>query len=259
MKKTGRAAPEPPPTAPTAEQQILSVKELVSKFKVPFSMSMASRRNTGKTFFIGHLINELVMSRKVAVVLVLSNTAGVNSDYSFLPRQLRQPFKESTIERLLARQKAVPQADRQEVLLVCDDVLSDKDAENSRLIKKLFVMGRHFNISIILASQSANGFILTPTIKNNSDWILFSRLNRHHLISLWEALSNIDKAEFVTYAETHNRDWTFLCVDNTTQSVDPREFLLLTRALSTAPKKSKHRVYTEPDASEEGSSAEESD
>jgi hypothetical protein len=244
------------PDAP--ELPVLSVEELVDKMRVPFALSCASRRNTGKTFYISHLINALVMKKKIDYVLVMSNTIAVNDDYKFLPPALRQPYNEGIIRKLMKRQADIPKAERKQVLLVCDDVLTDKEAEKSRLLKKLFVMGRHFDISIVLASQSANGFILTPTIKNNSDFILFSRLNRHHLINLYEALTNIDKKEFISFAERHNRDFVFLCVDNTSQSTDPSEFILLTKAKQNAePKKSKHKIYkdAEEDWSDESESS----
>jgi hypothetical protein len=230
---------------------ILSVDEMVERMRVPFAMSCASRRNTGKTYYISQLIDALVRKRKVEYVLVMSNTVGVNDDYKFLPPALRQPYNEGLIRKLLENQGEIPKKERKQVLLVCDDVLTDKEAEKSRLLKKLFVMGRHFDISIILASQSANGFILTPTIKNNSDFILFSRLNRHHLVSLYEALTNIDKKDFIRFAEEHNREYTFLCVDNTSQSTDPSEFILLTKAKNTQPKKSRVSIYQHAEASDE--------
>lgn len=236
---------------------ILSVEELVERIKIPFAISVASRRNTGKTVYISHLINALIMNRKIDTVLVMSNTVGVNDDYKFLPPNLRQPYSEELIRKIIKRQAKIPKPERQQIMIVCDDVLSDKEAENSRLLKKLYVQGRHYAISVLLSSQSANGYILTPTIKNNSDWILFSRLNRQHLSILWEALSNIDKKAFVSFAETNNREYTFLAVDNTSQSTEPSDFILLTKANNSAPKKPKSRIYK--NAEEEFSSEEESD
>ena len=234
---------------------VLSVDDLVARIRVPFAMSCASRRNTGKTYYISHLINALVMKKKVDYVLVMSNTIAVNDDYKFLPPALRQPYSEEVIRKLLKKQGEVPKKERKQVLLVCDDVLSDKEAEKSRMLKKIFVMGRHYDVSIVLASQSANGFILTPTIKNNSDYILFSRLNRHHLVSLYEALTNIDKKDFIRFAEEHNREFTFLCVDNTSQSTDPSEFILLTKAPNNKKqiaKKTKVSIYKDAEVYESG-------
>ena len=232
---------------------IVSVAELVEGMRIPFAMSVASRRHTGKTYYIERLIDALIVSGKIDTVLVMSPTLAVNNDYGFLPKALRQPYREETIVKLIARQKKVPQEDRQNVLLVCDDVLSEKEAERSNMLKKLFVQGRHFAISIICSSQSANGFILTPTIKNNSDYLLFSRLNRQHLALIYEGgVTNMDKKEFIKYAETNNREWVFLCIDNTSQSTDPAEFIILTKAIKNdKPKKSHQSIYDASSAEEE--------
>lgn len=210
---------------------ILSVDEMVARIKVPFAMTVASKRNTGKSVYISQMIRALLQQKKIDMVVVLSNTAHINeTDYAWVPSELVQPFSEGAIKKLLRHQEATPKEDRKQILLVLDDVLSDKAAENSNYIKQLFVQGRHFMINVVCISQSANGYILTPTLKNNSDFILYSRLNRYQLATLWESLTNIDKKEFVRFSETHNKDYTFLCIDNTSNSVNPADFILRTRA-----------------------------
>jgi hypothetical protein len=67
-------------------------------------------------------------------------------------------------------------------------------------------------------------------------------------------MTNIDKKEFIRYAEEHNKDFVFLVVDNTSQSNNPAEFILRTRARSSLPKKSKPEIY---DSDVEGVSEEE--
>ena len=70
---------------------------------------------------------------------------------------------------------------------------------------------------------------LTPAIKQNSDWILYSRQNRYMLESLWSSVCNIDKRTFIAWSEENNKNYTFLAIDNTSQSNDPGEFLLKIR------------------------------
>ena len=162
------------------------------------------------------------------MVLVMSQTQHVNDDYSFLPKRLRQTFSEDVIKKLLDTQGKVPKKKRDQVLLVLDDVLSDKDAERSRFIKRIYTLGRHYDISIVLISQTSN-VALTPAIKQNSDWILYSRQNRYMLESLWSSVCNIDKRTFIAWSEENNKNYTFLAIDNTSQSNDPGEFLLKIR------------------------------
>jgi hypothetical protein len=174
---------------------------------------------------ISVLIQELVKQGKADLVMVMSQTVGVNDDYWFINPRLRQPFNEATIKKLMDRQSKVKKSEREQCLLVLDDVLSSKDAENSRFIKRLYTLGRHYDISVILISQTSN-VALTPAIKQNSDYILYSRLNRYQLAALHESVTNMDKRDFIAYSEALNKNYTFLVVDNTSQSNHPEDFLL---------------------------------
>lgn len=236
---------------------VMTVREFASRIKVPFSMSVASKRNTGKTLLISVLLMELLRQRKVDMVLVMSQTVHVNDDYAFLPERLRQKFSEATIQKLMDKQAKVPKGKREQVLLVLDDVLSDKDAEKSRYVRKLFVLSRHYDIHIILISQTSN-VALSPQIKANSDYILYSRLNRHQLTALWESITNMDKRDFIAYSETNNKNFTFLCVDNTSQSNSPDEFLLKVKvSAKEAEKISPPQVSDTSDAEESSTSSSE--
>lgn len=208
---------------------VLSVGEFAEQIRVPFSMAVASQRNSGKTLMISVLIKELLELGKVDMVLVMSQTVHVNKDYAFLPPRLRQPFSEAVIKKLMDKQATVSKNERQQVLLVLDDVLSDKAAEQSRFIKRLYTLGRHYDINVVLISQTSN-VALTQAVKQNSDYILYSRLNRYQLSSLWESITNMDKRDFIRYSEEHNKNYTFLCVDNTSQSNNPADFILRIKA-----------------------------
>lgn len=211
------------------KEAIMSVGEFAERIKVPFSMAVASMRCSGKTVLVSVLIQELLETGKVDSVLVMSQTVHVNKDYWFLPGRLRQPFSENVIKKLLDLQASKKKGQREKILLVLDDVLSDKEAEKSRFIKRLFTLGRHYDINVCLISQTSN-VALSPGIKQNADYILYSRLNRYQLASLWEAITNMDKRAFIEYSEVNNKNYTFLCVDNTSQSNNPEDFLLRLKA-----------------------------
>ena len=208
---------------------IMSVGEFAEMVKIPFSMAVASMRCSGKTVLISVLIQELLETGKVDNVLVMSQTVHVNKDYWFLPDRLRQPFSEEVIKKLLDLQASKKKGKRDKILLVLDDVLSDKEAERSRFVKRLFTLGRHYDVNVILISQTSN-VALSPGIKQNADYILYSRLNRYQLASLWEAITNMDKRAFIEFSEVNNKNYTFLVVDNTSQSNEPQDFLLRLKA-----------------------------
>ena len=64
---------------------VLTVKQFAEQIQIPFSMSVASKRNTGKTMLISALIQALLAQRKIDMVLVMSQTVHVNEDYWFRP------------------------------------------------------------------------------------------------------------------------------------------------------------------------------
>lgn len=212
-----------------------SVAEVVRTIKVPFSASICSKRNSGKSFLVRNLVYELAKQKKVNQVIVMSNTSGMslNKDYDYMPKKLLTTFKESTITKLLEVQaKDVKRGKIREVLLIMDDVIGetkDKSGEGSRMIRSLYANSRHYHVSVILLSQIANR-LLTPAIKENSDYLFFSRINRRGLESIWESICNIDKKDFIAFAEKSNKDYSFILYDNTTQSNKPEDFLFIVKA-----------------------------
>ena len=91
----------------STSEGILDVETFSERITPPFSMAIASKRNTGKTLLVSVLINELVVSKKIDLVLVMSQTAHVNDDYWFISSRLRQPFSEQVIEKLMVKQSLV--------------------------------------------------------------------------------------------------------------------------------------------------------
>jgi len=130
---------------------------------------------------------------------------------------------------LMDTQAAVPKEKRKQILVVLDDVLGDKSAENNDVVMKFYSQGRHAGISIILMSQIANR-ILSPAVLQNSCYILYSRLNRTQLSNLFESITNMDKQQFISFSEKVNKDFNFIIVDNTVHSTDPLDFLKLVRS-----------------------------
>jgi hypothetical protein len=214
----------------------MDIQDFADRVKVPFSMCIASKRNTGKSVLLNQLVVRLVETKKIDVPIIFSNTTGLNDDYPDIPKHLKQPYDEDALQRLINHQKKTPKEKRKNILVVFDDVLGDKKADRSSLILYCYAIGRHININPILASQVSNR-VLTPTVKANSDYILLSRLNRQHIINIWEAITNMEKNEFIAFIEDVNKDYKFCVVDMTSQSNEPADFLLLVKA--RPPKKEK--------------------
>jgi hypothetical protein len=207
----------------------MDITDFANEVKVPFSMCVASKRNTGKSVLLNQFIKAMVDKRKVDVAIIFSNTTGLNDDYPDIPKHLKQPYSEEALQRLINKQKGTEKGKRKEVLVVFDDVLGDKKADRSSLILYCYAIGRHINVNPVLASQVSNR-VLTPTVKANSDYILLSRLNRQHILNIWEAITNMEKGEFIAFIEDVNKDYKFACVDMTSQSNNPEDFLMVLKA-----------------------------
>ena len=207
----------------------MDVESFADMIEVPFRMSVASKSNSGKTHLVSELTKQLLAGGKVYMVFVQSNTHGVNDDYAFLPAKCRGRFDPKKLDELFQHQAKTLREQRKQVLVILDDVLGDRSAENNEAIMSFYARGRHANISVILNSQVANR-VLSPAVKENSCYILYSRLNRQQLSILWETITNMDKAEFIKFSEHVNKNYNFVVIDNTSHSNDPHEFLKVVRA-----------------------------
>ena len=210
--------------------------ELATFIKVPFAMSIASKRNTGKTMMMTQFIQELLKQNKIYMVFVFSNTFHMNGEYDFLPDRCKSSFDPQRLQELEELQTSVPKEKRKQILVVLDDVLGDKSAENDKTIMRFYATSRHFGCSIAVLSQIANR-VLSPAVLQNSDYILYSRLNRTQLSNLFEAITNMDKKLFIKFSETMNKNYTFIMVDNSIHSNDPKDFLKIVRAKLISPPK----------------------
>jgi len=217
------------------EAEVNDIASVVATMKVPFSSIVVSKRNSGKSFLVKDLVYNLSLQKRIHQVIVMSNTSGLslNKDYDFVDKKFLTTFAQEKIERLMKLQtKAIKAGKIREVLLVLDDVIGGdgtKKAEGNRLIRSLYANGRHFHISVVLLSQIANR-LLEPPLRENSDYIFFSRLGMRGLETLWESIPVIRKKEFIRFSSTHNKDYTFILYDNMTQSNDPIDFLYLVKA-----------------------------
>ena len=210
----------------------MNPEEFVRSVSLPFAMVVASKRNSGKTQLVSQLIDQFVRQGKVWLPVVYSATAHLNDDYKFLPKRLVRPFDPAHLRDLMKRQADTPKEQRKPMLLVLDDLLSDNRATGNQDILYAYAMGRHINIHPILISQQANK-ILTPTVRNNADYFLLSRLNRQQLGEVWESICFLEKGEFIRFVELANKDYTFVAIDNTSNSNQPEDVLKLVRADAT--------------------------
>lgn len=104
-----------------ADFEPYGVDEIIRRLPPFFTISVASRRNSGKSVLIGELVRELIKQKRVDMVVVMSGSAGLNNDWDFLPKKLVMPFSEATLESIWQTQKSQPADRRKHTLIVIDD------------------------------------------------------------------------------------------------------------------------------------------
>ena len=206
--------------------------ELVELFpKGSFTLSMIGVRNSGKSVLIQQIIKSLFRKKLVDIVLVMSGSASLNDDYSFLPEGCVMNFDKEMLHRIWDKQVAEKKANKaKRVFIVFDDCLSDKTAIRNEIMMRIYVQGRHISLGSAILSQYP-AYITSPTILGNSDLILYSKLNRQAIERLWESTSGISKKEFLNVSEAvAGVNYTFMVINNYCKSPDPEEYMTFVRA-----------------------------
>ena len=214
-----------------ADFEPYGVDEIIRRLPPFFTISVASRRNSGKSVLIGELVRELIKQKRVDMVVVMSGSAGLNNDWDFLPKKLVMPFSEATLESIWQTQKSQPADRRKHTLIVVDDALATPEALRNNLVLRYYSLGRHINSSFICISQHTSN-LLSPTIKANSDVILWSKLNLQQLEQLWYSTVNLSKKDFIKLSEQFGgHSYNFMLLDNYKQThTSPTGALSIVRA-----------------------------
>ena len=220
-------------------REVLGVDEIVERLPEFFTVSIASRRNSGKSHLCRQLVQMLLKRKRVDVCLVLSGTVGLNKDWNFMPSGLVQNFSEEVMINLWRRQEKSMydwQAARcpkkqtpQHVLCVLDDCFSDPAALGSKVIEMYYTKGRHVCVSLIVISQHTS-HLLTPVIRANSDLILFSKLSKRQLRCLADEVTHISESDFIRVSEMLAGHYRFIVIDKFIQSTDPVDCITVVRA-----------------------------
>jgi hypothetical protein len=247
MPKLSKKLNQEPDTSSDTESQITSIssgsseaeitthsplgsEEIVDRLPPYFTISCVSARNSGKSVLIQELVRKLIKAKRVDMVLIMSGSAGLNEDWTFLPSNLVIPFSTDTLDRIWNKQKMTPIDEREHILVVLDDCLATPEAFRNQRINAFYSLGRHLTLSMMILSQHT-AYLLSPIIKANSDIILWSKLNRQQLKSLWESTTNLEWKAFLNFSETLGGvDYNFLLLDIYCKSNRPEEFLTFVRA-----------------------------
>lgn len=145
---------------------------------------LLGKRNTGKSY----LTKDLLYHKKhIPVGTVISGTEGANGFFSeFVPSTLvYEEYDPLILQKFWKRQMSLKKKIKggqkdidNRAYLVFDDCLADSgDWKNDKIVRRLFMNGRHIDIFFILTMQYPIG--IGPSLRTNIDFVFILRENNY--------------------------------------------------------------------------------
>ncbi len=147
---------------------------------------LIGKRDTGKTFLVRDL---LWYQQDIPIGTVISGTEEGNGFYSkMVPRLfIHNEYNSAIIENVLKRQRTVLKQVKKEMetykrttidpraFVILDDCLYDASWARDKLMRLLFMNGRHWKIMLVITMQYPLG--IPPTLRTNIDYVFILREN----------------------------------------------------------------------------------
>ena len=142
---------------------------------------MIGKRNTGKSFLTKDL---LFYHQDLPAGTVISPTENANKFYSDIvpPIFIHDEYEAKITQEFIKRQKSLKKRITlgekdidNRAFLIMDDCLYDNDWKKDKVIREIFMNGRHWGIFFLLLMQYAIG--IPPNLRSNIDWVFLLREN----------------------------------------------------------------------------------
>lgn len=170
----------------TLELKKFNMKEISFKYdenKGPVIV-LIGRRDTGKSFLVRDL---LYHHQDIPIGSVISGTEAGNGFYStHVPKLfIHDEYKSSIIENILKRQRTVLKQVKKETemyrkctidpraFVILDDCLYDSTWTRDKMMRLLFMNGRHWKVMLIITMQYPLG--IPPNLRTNIDYVFILR------------------------------------------------------------------------------------
>ena len=145
---------------------------------------LIGRRDTGKSYLVRDL---LFYHQDIPIGTVVSGTEAGNGFYgSIVPKLfIHDEYNTAIIENILKRQKAALKSVKKEMIqykkssidprafVILDDCLYDNAWTKDKMMRLLFMNGRHWKIMLIITMQYPLG--IPPNLRTNIDYVFILR------------------------------------------------------------------------------------
>lgn len=161
----------------------------------PFMVALYSKKAGGKTTVIRFVA--YTYKNFLKKIIVISETSDINQAYDYLPKEyVHSKYDSKIINDLMGKQIANKKANKLEhVLLILDDVIGmnglnfQKTKDNP--LNQLFTANRHYNISMLVASQGVR--CLPKLLRLNIDYAVILKNLNSSINDLYEEYSSLPK------------------------------------------------------------------
>ena len=191
---------------------------------------LIGRRDTGKSFLVRDL---LYYHQDIPIGTVISGTEAGNGFYSTIIPKLfiHDEYNTAIIENILKRQRAVLKQKKKDIqvynksnldpraFVILDDCLYDASWTKDKMMRLLFMNGRHWKIMLIITMQYPLG--ITPNLRTNIDYVFILRepyiSNRKRI---WENYAGMfpNYESFAQVMDQCTENYECLVIDNNSKS-----------------------------------------
>jgi hypothetical protein len=147
---------------------------------------LIGKRDTGKSFLVRDL---LYYQQEIPIGTVISGTEEGNGFYGKMVPKLfvHNEYNSAIIENILKRQRTVLKQIKKEMetykrstidpraFVILDDCLYDNTWSRDKLMRLLFMNGRHWKVMLVITMQYPLG--IPPTLRTNIDYVFILREN----------------------------------------------------------------------------------
>jgi len=198
----------------------------------PFNAIMIGKRNTGKSILISDMLYFLSKQEipRACVFSATEESTGFFSTYipdSFIFDETNVEAQLTSIiedqKKLCMRKRLgeIPKDTDLRIVIVLDDMGSNKKLLNSKIVKYIFMNGRHYKITLLVAIQHI--MQLGVDLRSNSDFVLcLKEGNKNVVKNLYDNFFGVfDKfAHFRNAFSTLTTDYGCLVLDNTNSGTE---------------------------------------
>jgi|TARA_R110000787_G_scaffold284776_1_gene398965 hypothetical protein len=194
------------------------------------SIVACGSRKSGK----GILTRDLVFKRykdNVQTCFLFSPTAEFQtSQMDFVPTYFKyKEFDPDVVERILSRQEFLIKNDpkgKYHTLLIVDDIIATMDAKAQKTLQKIFVCGRHYQVSIIVCFQYVKREF-DKIMRSNCDYVFCfnqkSYDNKESLVNDFLTISD-NKKEGFYLMDKYATGFNCLVINNTHNTNEYEDF-----------------------------------